>query len=94
MAKSKEFVEVGCAGVIGGFSWKVDQIAVKWEAKRAADSWNAANDIGTIYWGGIPSIDADMDSFNANFGVAAALIHCNGDNFVEDRKSRSTETDW
>ena len=84
IAKSKEFVEVGCAGAIGKFSWEGGQIAVEWEAKRAADSGNATNDISTIYWRSVPSVDANMDCFDANFGVATVWIGCNSDGLVEE----------
>ena len=77
-------MEVGGAGIVGEKGWCGGEVAVKGEAKGAACGGDAADNVGAVDGGGVPSVGGYVDDFNADFGVAAALVGGNGEGFVEE----------
>lgn len=86
VAEAKEIVQVGCTGVVGEVWGNGGQIAIDGESERSADCGNAADDVCTVDGGGVPGVCCDVDCFDANFGIASALVDGDGDGFVEEAK--------
>jgi hypothetical protein len=76
--ESVDILGLGCSRRGHGTKTKV-----KWEAKGAANSRNAANDVSTIDGAAIPGIRSSVGSFNKNC-VCTTIVCCNHDCLIEE----------
>lgn len=86
MSKSEEFVNAGNAVIVGSNCWDGGEVTIDGKAKGSPDSRNAADDIGAVDGGGVPSVSGDVDCFGTDFGVAGSLIGGDGEGLVEEAK--------
>ena len=84
VAKTKEFKEIVDADVCGK-KWRYGgEVAIDGKPERATYGGCAADDVGTVDSGSIPSICGNVDSFDSDFSVAKALGGSDSDCFVEE----------
>ena len=84
VAKAEEFKEVVDTGVCGEKWGCGGEVAIDGKPERATYGGYAADDVGTVDSGSIPSICGNVDSFDSDFSVAKTLGGSDSDCFVEE----------
>ena len=61
-------------------------VAVDGEAEWAANGGDTTDNVSSVDGGRVPCICSNVDSFNSDLGVTAALVGCDSDGFVKETK--------
>jgi hypothetical protein len=77
-SQTEESMDIG--GLLG--SWGGTKAEVERESERPANSWNTANDVGTVDRAAVPGISSGMGSLDKH-SVSAAIIGRDADSFIQ-----------